>query len=767
MKRIVFLLTIATVTSLAIISCKDDFNEADFLRLQDELRNRQDSINRARDRALVDSTSKNAVQEYVNALNEAGDLLAVTILVRENGVPVADVTVSLTTGSTAEYAAGRTKAVQSASTDASGTVVFDRVVIGAGSISFSKNGYVGATASVNFGTPAEPVQITIPNANGSSSVHFIPPGKRFEEAVIPLFSATPGAGSTATVSGRVSIENDVTNLSPEVPLGIVIRANLAALADAPSSSFITNYALEDNSGLGAATVDANGNYTMTVPATASGTEISLVIPNVDGTCRMAVNSFDNGTGTASPLAGGPEYRDVPTSWGPEATSGFGTTIPAVAGAKIIFPVAPPAGAGLAFDFTRVPKGIVTGTFSSSQITNIGGNLFAITSRGAYTDGPAPTVQISGGGGSGAEARALMRTFVSSLTVVDNGEGYTGAASINIVRTDANGTDFIVARIAVPTVGGELPSTIDLANFQGPGNAGFSNIHQASLGHAISSLSISVTGGGAPITSAVVTGTFKTELEGIEITNSGSGYLTAPTISLSGGNTTTQATAHCLDFPVYWTIVPNNSAASAYSIMPNSMSISYAPTPEGQPASSSLVDVFSSSGVPEGNFTLLSRLTVVNGQVVKKELERILRTTTRSSSQPTIEVLNQVPANASRILTATNINTATGAISSFPAGTSNGNGYNLQFNAIIQPTIAGAPGSGAMVSLSGQTFDVNTLEWTWTGAGQIAAGGTNYLPNLNRRSAQTGSFPSAVTVQSGKVYTLDVTYGTGNRKVNIN
>ncbi|HEY0654814.1 MAG TPA: hypothetical protein VGD65_16870, partial [Chryseosolibacter sp.] len=119
MKRLLIFGLMAAITSLAILSCKDDFNEEDFLQKQADLKLRQDSVNRRRDKALLDTLSKEAVQEWIAATNESGDLMAVTLMVRENGVPVQGVSVSLTSSTPNEISSGRTKAIQTGVTDVS------------------------------------------------------------------------------------------------------------------------------------------------------------------------------------------------------------------------------------------------------------------------------------------------------------------------------------------------------------------------------------------------------------------------------------------------------------------------------------------------------------------------------------------------------------------------------------------------------------------------------------------------------------------------
>lgn len=770
MKRLLIFGMMTAIVSLGIFACKDDFNEQDFLKLQSDLKLKQDSISRARDFAAVDQTSKQAVEEYIAAVNEAGDLMAVTLMVRENGVPVPGVSVSLTTGTANSISSGRTKAVQTASTDNSGNVVFENVVIGSGTISFSKTGYVGATATVDFGQPAAPQQITT-TVNGTTITKYIPPVKRFEEAVVQMFS-TANTGSTATITGRVIIENDVTNTTPEVPSGVVIRANLANLVSG-NNEFITGYTLADNSALGVATVAANGTYTMTVPALAAGLNIPLIIPNIEGTCRMAVNGYDDGTGTAVALPS-PEYRDVPSTWGPQAPDGFGITVPNVAGARLVFPAAPAVGSGLSFDFAPVGKPIGTGTISASQTASVGGAFYRISNRGNYSNGPAPTVSIGNGGGSGsgATARATMQTYVSSLTVTDVGSGYAGYIRVNITRERNTGGDVNEGYIDVAAVGDKLPATIDLTTFVGA--YGFHPETKKVMGSSdLKALKITLTAppGSVLGTGGQVTAVFKTEVASVQILTGGDGYTSVPTFSFTGAGlpdgSADHATIDVVNFPRFWTITPNNANTSDYAVMPT-FSVTYPPSPAGTIAAEANVDVFTSSGSQESNnVSLAGLLTIAGGDVVKRNSNVQLRTNTESGAQPTIVVTPVLPVNAERTLTGAHISASNGSISSFPGGLDNGDGYSSPVTVTVLPAITGAPGSGAVISLT-NTFDVNTLEYTWTGSVTFLNRGSGYLRNLNRKLQDSGTLPSSdVNVQPGKTYTVNIDYGTGRRRVNVN
>lgn len=773
MKRLLIFGLMTAIVSLAILSCKDDFNEEDFLKLQSDLKLKQDTLIRARNQQLLDSTSEKAVKEYVAAINEAGDLLAVTLMVRENGVPVPGVSVSLTSSTANAIVAGRTQAVQTGVTDASGNVVFDRVAIGSGTISFSKAGYITATGLVDFGTPSAPqsIQVTV---NGTTITKYLPPNKRFEEAVVQMFSATAGTGSTATITGRVSIENDVTNTTPEVPAGVVIRANLTGLV-VPPGGFITSMQFADNSSLGVATVAADGTYTMTVPATATGTSISLILPNIDGTLRMAVNGYDNGTGTIVPLAL-PEYRNVPTSWGPQASGiAFETSIPSVAGARVILPTAPAPGSGLTFDVTPVGRALDAATITSTSVEKFGNTFYKIANRGSYT-GTVPTVTITGGGGSGATATAVLRTLVNSLTVTNRGTNYGPTVQIQLRATLSGGGTALLAADNVNTTNGMLPETINLEDLDNAGGGFGIDDGAVDLPVTATGLTLTVTGlGGA---NGAVSGTFVTELKSVTIETPGSGYTSAPTFVFGGTGVNTPAELQVVDFPVFWDLNPNNTASTDYPLVPDFI-IHYPQTAEVEASNSGDVQIIAQNGTVQSfSEDFQYALMLSNGDLVKR-WPGTIRTLAQSSVAPTITVVNDIPENAKFTFSAANIDPVTGKITGVPAINLPGNGYNTRMTASIVPTITGAPGMNAamnvLYTLGGLGSDFNEVSGEWTFNSNpaylsITNPGSGYLPNLNQKGQEVIVFtggPAVANAQAGKSYTVNISYGTGVRKVKVN
>jgi hypothetical protein len=761
MKRLFSLTLIAVMMGLAITSCKDDFNEEEFLRLQSELKLKQDEVIRQR----IDSASEDAVKEYIAAANEAGDLLAVSLVVRENGNALEGVTVTLSSGTANEISSGRAKATTSGVTDASGMVVFDRVTIGSGTASFSKEGYVSATATYEFGTPGQPIQIQTTVPNSGTVTRYAPPLKRFEEAAISMISATPSSGSTATISGKVTIENDLTNLTPEVPTGIVLRANLTALLG-QTQGFFTSYTLADNSTLGRATIANDGTYTMVVPATATGTTINFIVPNIEGACRMAVNGYDNGTGTAVPLPT-PEYRAIPTVWGSNVAE---TTVPEVIGARVVVPAAPAAGTGLSFEFTPVGRSLITGTISGSTPTNfniLNNNVFyRIANRGSFSNPATPTVTISGGGGQGATATAKLQTLIKAIQVTNPGEGYGAQVTLRFRVLLENDNFDNLGTVVINTVDGKLPQYLNLEFIDADGFG----TDDAAIEVPEDAIGLALVITDASTTAAELTPTFVTDLKSIKIDEPGMGYTSAPTITVNGG---TGTAVEVVQLPVFWDINPVMGPGTDYAIIPE-FTIHYPQSHSQNGSTSSNIDSYHQNGnLDDDNVALREQLTISAGDIIKK-FPRGFRTIIQSHGKPSMTIKTIEPKDAKFSFIANSISETTGAITAEPTATA-GAGYNSKITAQIVPSIEGAPGSGAILEF---TYDPNNYteasgEWTFVPSGlntttmTITNPGSGYLKNLNQREQESEDLPTSLqSVQAGKTYVLNFKYGTGGRSVDV-
>ncbi|MCZ8217596.1 MAG: hypothetical protein O9262_15235, partial [Cyclobacteriaceae bacterium] len=311
LKKISLFGLLAIIAAGTMLACREDFTSEDFLKLRNNLVKEKEQ----RDSVYLAAMSEEQAKSYIDALNESGDLMSITVLVREDNTPLAGVSVTLASG-TAASESGRVQDIITVVTDASGRAVFERATIGDNVISLSKANYVSASARMDFGTPAALTPI-ITNVNGNSVTRYVAPPKRFENFSLSLYSTTATEGNTAVIQGTFRIQNDLTNdpnaMDP-IPAGLVVAADMStALLNegdiTASCNCVQDYRFSGAAGsLGVAAINpTTGEFSMRVPATADGINISMIYPTIIGTQRIAVRRL-NGVDIT------PEYRQVPVRW---------------------------------------------------------------------------------------------------------------------------------------------------------------------------------------------------------------------------------------------------------------------------------------------------------------------------------------------------------------------------------------------------------------------------------------------------------------------
>ena len=172
------------------------------------------------------------------------------------------------------------------------------------------------------------------------------------------------------------------------------------------------------------------------------------------------------------------------------------------------------------------------TTMNFYVNESGVDAITITSGGTgYTT--APTISIPGGGGSGAAATATVSGGeVTAITITSGGTGYTSAPTISITGggTGATATATVGetnVTVTPPTAAGAAAT----ATVSG-GEVTAITITSGGTGYT-SAPTISITGGGG--TGATATATVSGgEVTAIIITSGGTGYTSAPTISITGG-----------------------------------------------------------------------------------------------------------------------------------------------------------------------------------------------------------------------------------------
>lgn len=789
LKKIKLFGLLVIVAAATILGCKDDFTEGDFLKLQNDLAKEKEK----RDSAYLAAMTREQAESYIAALNEAGDLLSITVLVIDDNTPVAGVSVSIASGS-AEITNGRTKDVVTVVTDAAGRAIFERVTIGDNIISLSKANYVSASARVDFGAPANPIPV-VTNVNGNQVTRYVAPPKRFENFALPLYSESAAEGNTAIINGTFRIENDLTNdptVMDPIPAGLQIAANLSeALTSAGAiTSSCTNCVLDYRfsgaaGSLGVAAISTtNGSFSMRVPATAAGININMIYPTVLGTQRIAVRRLD-GVDIA------PAFRQVPVRW--DANAIATSNIPQIPGARAVFTYngsSTPAPAGRGFtitNFTPVARPLNTGVVSNTGNTTHGGTTYRINSRGSgYTT--TPTVAVSGGGtGAGATATAAVRTVVPALSITSGGSGFTPLVAYDIQLVYNDGVaDVVISTIddVVAVAGNILP----IGALTLPNSPGFLN-NPVVLPNLFNQLRFRVrNSNGSALAPGIVEPTFNisppTELGSITITNGGSGYTTAPTITITGGGSTSQASVTVPAFRTQFDFsLPTGVATTPYRVLPSDIQFRYPVNAvDGQTTEiSAKVDLINPIGNTESpNQDLIVNLRTDGTNILSLNEGFSFRTNRFWTTAPSVFVQDRTIESAAVNVT---VSTTTGEVTFVnpvgdgvpvgttplftPANTITGQGYD-GISVEIVPTISGAPGSGAVFNLT-TTQNVNSRVVTWGGTTTRLSGGSGYLVNLNRTAAPrnyTGGTSTLFTVQTGKVYNLTIDAGTGVRLENI-
>jgi hypothetical protein len=756
--RLIILLSTTLVIAMTIVACKDHFNESDFLNLNNKLRNQAD-------------TSK--FNQQVAAFNDAGELLSFTVQVVEDRTPLAGVDVSISNDVSSSALTSKV------TTDANGNAVFTKVRIGSNTILLSKSGYISATAILDFGTVVSGQNYT--TVTGANNVTNVVPIKLSKSALLPLFANGNAAGkSTATIEGKVTIETDLTNRTPEVPQNLTIVANyasgLASTVTGNSGVTVISYSF-NQAGIGVAKVDnATGAYSMVVPASAAGMQMSLLLPTIDATQKVAAINLDG-----LPIATGPAYMNVATSFGP--TVGFDNSVPVVPGAVVVFPAPAAAGSGLGFKFTAYPGPLSANTWDTynsgvspnegdPSVFDIGNAAYQLTSRGAaYTS--SPTITLSGGGTSPVPTQATMKAslqgFLSSVSINAPGTGYVtgdvvtlqlrfkesvGNTNVNMgtVNATVTATSGAITAYTLPTSGYAISTAFHTDQY-GTSSNGFN----------VASFDVLVSGGTG--TGATVNSTFSTTVDAIALTSVGANYTSAPSITFTGGGSTSQATMVIKEFRTQWAITPDNSGnTTPYTMMPTSILFEFTGMNMQPVQDGNVRDQFNNSSSYWGH------LSVQGGGVVQTDPTLIFRTNKFSAAAPAAVV---VATQASTAKALANVNLTTGAVTSL-YNISTGSGYNAVFKPTIQPAVAGAPGAAAVADLA-SNFTVTGGEYKWSGGYVLTNQGSGYLADLNQQNnapVSSGAYnfngnTSSFLIKTGDVQVFNFNYGTGKRKQNIN
>jgi len=412
MKRSIYPAVIAIAIIVAIASCvKDQFTIDDALKGEEDLVILKDSLAKEME-LLRDSLQRTGgVITYSVNVVDAGDAGFSGKSGKGGSLNGASVTVS-------QYGQVLTQ-----TTDATGIVVFNDLRIGNASVSITATDYT----SVNFVADLTP--LTDPNYQASSYT------VREAATLVPVFPVT--GSSLTTISGKVTLETNLTNNTPEDASGLTVVASVDMARDVNLNGVpdFSEKFLQGNGKAGQvisisysnfadrATTGADGTYSgLEIPTCANGVPVKVEVEDYASDQTLYLNQLGGQSVTGSQA-----IRTI-----------FSTYYDGVTANPTTIPVVPP----LYVEFSA-PTGTVSAPTTPAEATVIVSSNGAIkfveiTDQGSgYTQ--APKVVFASTDGTGATATATVTGGkVTGVTVTAGGTSYTEAnTTINLTQHDGN------------------------------------------------------------------------------------------------------------------------------------------------------------------------------------------------------------------------------------------------------------------------------------------------------------------------------------------
>lgn len=801
---------------IAFYSCTDEYSEKDFMADQAALMDKDhandleaitlmqtlDLANSVAMAELQDAISKANRDENYEALLKAGATAEYTIIVVDlNGDPVPGVTVTI--GNQADDTptpepAGRTA---TAETGNDGMAQFASVVIGGNSVTMEKEGFANALASIYIDPDLDFLELN----------NWVLPIPRLVTSKFPLMN-TSDSKNTATISGRVTGEVNLLNDASEALEGVAIAADLKDfldLDDLNNDVDVLAFSVEGADGFGTSITDADGKYTLTVPAESTGSWIGLIIPSMIAQQVLVIDER-NGEDIM------PMVDSVSTAWSPVLQDY--SDIPDIAGAMAVFPapdVAENSGTGFKLDFDIVPSRLAmynpgdldlgdierseSGTWCDDDTLTAEWQIKVNSLGSDYT--LSPNVAVSDGGGSGAEMYASLRTKFTDISNT-TGEGYDVAANGTAylewqgVSWDLQDTSWAYKNYInfVIDADGKVPA-LDLEDASN--STGVSNFYntddwatEVGVGTVYRPIVIGwrvnfLVGGAAPTTAATGTIITSGSVNQLEMTDGGTEYTSEATLTFSGGGSLspTQADVDMMFIKAFYRVSLNNAGVtSPYSFAPYIEDIQYFGPNEGSKYEVHNTydylyygeEIFDCDDYFNDDDNINSLITVdASGMVVWKNPAASYTGYYRSSMEPNALINEGVqPIHAMAYVDVDNgevtdldipwdgDNDVTGYNENY------GLGYTAPFGVTIMPTVEGLPGTGAMLDLTGEGFFWSESLYQWTGGSFIQNPGSGYLEEANRYDNMEFSGLTEVYIQAGNSIVNNIDYGTGQHLEDI-
>jgi hypothetical protein len=658
------------------------------------------------------------------------------------------------------------------STDASGMVVFNGFFRSAVNITIRKEGFT----SVSYVSA-----VNIQDSTRTGSVTFV-------GNLIPIFPLT--GANTATISGRVTFESDLTNRVREfVPQseGNIITASIDATDSDFEDKFLTDNIKFDytpncgcefiyvgnilqasyQTGAIGSISSATGDYTVTVPAAIDGLPLSLSYSDLAGNQTLfQLDASDQNT----------VAKRVVYTANPFATP---AALPNSGDAQVSF-------ISHAGDDGN-PNNIDFGEAAATAIISANAGTIErinVTNGGSGYSG-APIVQINGNGtGATAVATVGLNGTVSGITITNPGTGYT-TASATLISGGTSGTADATLSTTLDqvfsitlTAGGTGYTSAPTVTFTGGGSgSGASATATVDNGRVISVIvqtrgsgytgapTIGFTGGGG--TGATATALMGSGIAQVNVTGGGANHVVAPNVFFEApalpGGTLAQGTA-IID-PVTRSVVGvdvtnagsgytagqlpitvtfnSGSGAVTQTFLTGGSVISFNVTDEGQEYAYRPTVIVGRTSTGNGSGAT-AEAVMQNGRVVGIN---VINGGTGYTSSPSVEIVSGGGAVAYPIVN------ASGSVTGYTV-VKGGSGYNGPPRVVVTSINGSGATATAVVSPEGVLTAVNAV---LTGS-NYEAGNTpaTELPF-------TATYGNSIETRPGLKYINDIYYGTGTTR----
>lgn len=558
MKKILFSVIAVAITFLAVTSCdNDEFTETDALNNDMNLLAFENSL-------LRDSLLRYGIVEYsVKVFNAS-----------ENGT--AKSTKDAGTSGITVYIAQHGK-IDTAETDASGMVIFEDMRIGVANVTITSDDYTDVSFLADI-TPVE--SFNNPRNYGSDIENF---HVASQIAVFALNGPT-----NATITGKTTIDTDLTNAQPEVASGVTVIASIDV--DATSfAKYITKSAGSTYSGdileisysdvWTTAVSDASGLYTISVPSSPDGVPYNVAVSDFVTNQTLLLNERYGhnvyGVQSVRTIFGEEaSVSDIPTVLPAYVTisepsgnvnlqptdTAEATAVVTASGVEAIHIDAYGSG------YTQVPNVVInstTGEGATATATLLNGrvNDVVMTANGiGYGTGTTVTFEETV---EHASLEAVVEFGVTSIAMGNKGTGYTAAPAVTIHGDGTGATAQAIMTGVVDgaafniTNGGSNYTKVPDVLLTGGGGSGATADAVLSARGSIAAVNVAGDAyydAGATTINVEFSATFGTganataalaatgRVQSINVTNGGAGYITAPAVSITGDGTGALATA---------------------------------------------------------------------------------------------------------------------------------------------------------------------------------------------------------------------------------